>query len=181
MLVRPYCVLSLLDSNTGKLQRKSVPKSPGVPCSCANRVDYGRRAGRVSFRWAAWCRGCGSPALVEKDKMKSSTQLWSQRTDPEGTIDFVHAPILWARSAQWLMWGKRSISFHFQLRPLIPPSAGGPEGVAAVELKTLCWHACSKTLLHKSDMAACTAQPVKFFFFFLHNSTLHYSEWAIYS
>lgn len=66
------------------------------------------------------------PLWGEKNKMRSSAVKSANRC---GRCNrwFFQAPMLWARSAQWLMWGKRSISFHLQLRPLIPPSAGGPE------------------------------------------------------
>lgn len=191
---------------TCELQIKSLPKCPGVPCSYANWADYGRRAGRASFRWAAWCRDCDSPSLVgrEETRWRVLCQLWGQLTDAGDKRDFFHAPMLLSRSPQWLMWGKRSISFHLQLRPLIPPSAGGREGKQLHSVSSakglsvpdwrspgafvllwlrlkLCRHACSQTLLHKSRIAVCVVQPDKFFFFFLHNSMLHYSAQAIYS
>lgn len=55
---------------TCELQIKSLPKCPGVPCSYANWADYGRRAGRASFRWAAWCRDCDSPSLVGREETR---------------------------------------------------------------------------------------------------------------
>lgn len=69
--LRSVCLsaIGLLGPEADELQIKSVPKRPGAPCSCADRADSGRRAGRASFRWAAWCRDCGSPSLVDKDKV----------------------------------------------------------------------------------------------------------------
>lgn len=53
-----------------------VPRPPAVPSSCAGRADCGRRAGRASFRWAAWCRDCGSPSLGEKRQGVSRSLCW---------------------------------------------------------------------------------------------------------
>lgn len=36
-------------------------------------------------------------------------------------------PRFMARPTHWLIWGKRSMSFHFQLLPLVPPSADSKE------------------------------------------------------
>lgn len=163
---------------------KSVPKIPGVPRSYANRVDCGRRAWRASFRWAAWRRDCGSPSLggggqdeefscgVSKPMLETQQMVFFRHLcsgpgrhsgwcEGSGASPSTSSCDLWSLHLQEAQKGKR----FSQLRQRKARLSLTDQRGAAVEDKTRCRRACSKMLLHKSRMAVCVAQPVKFFFF----------------
>lgn len=104
-------------------------------CTSASRRNMGFcRSGRL---WQKSLKsffpiGCFTHRLwyslsAGKTHNKTCFQLAGRVEDAVACEAHWYAPMLMASSAHWLMGGNRSISFHFQLRPLLPPPAENME------------------------------------------------------